>query len=58
MTEPTDLIYEGIATIFLKPVVFLRESFEPTDLIYEGIATFSASRPEHPSTPSRPNQPT
>jgi len=36
--EPTDLIYEGIATIVHLHIHALY-SIEPTDLIYEGIAT-------------------
>jgi len=36
--EPTDLIYEGIATA-VSPPNLRAINLEPTDLIYEGIAT-------------------
>ncbi len=43
-TEPTDLIYEGIATVSCVFIVFPFR-YEPTDLIYEGIATAFTSAP-------------
>ena len=38
MIKETDLIYEGIATVTVKPRLYKRFRKE-TDLIYEGIAT-------------------
>ena len=37
--EPTDLIYEGIATLSNSLSISAVSVKEPTDLIYEGIAT-------------------
>ena len=38
--EPTDLIYEGIATAEAEMLKRSIDMWEPTDLIYEGIATY------------------
>jgi len=39
VSEPTDLIYEGIATRASSTTTSAGRETEPTDLIYEGIAT-------------------
>ena len=44
LCEPTDLIYEGIATAIERLRSFPHPFPEPTDLIYEGIATRTSHR--------------
>ena len=57
-SEPTDLIYEGIATTGLVDLGTVSNQGEPTDLIYEGIATPACGGRCVVVFTSRMNQPT